>query len=90
MNRYLQRFKTKVQRFEEKFEINKETGCWEWIAAKDKGGYGKFDHGKANRASYEIYKGEIPKGMFVCWAIKSAAIKHKAKMMGTQKFQSSS
>lgn len=50
------------ERFEQKFIINEESGCWEWIAAKDKSGYGKFSIGhshweKATRISYEIYKG---------------------------------
>lgn len=57
-------------RFEEKFQINKLTNCWEWQAGKDKDGYGKFTvKGKtirANRASYEIYKGRIPDGLLVC------------------------
>jgi len=45
-------------------------GCHIWTAAKSIGGYGQISLNdkmiKANRASYVIYKGEIPHGMFVC------------------------
>jgi len=45
-------------------------GCHIWIGARKKKGYGTTsNNGKnllANRASYVIYKGEIPHGMHVC------------------------
>jgi hypothetical protein len=45
--------------------------CWIWIGAKKRNGYGKFSmQGKkwliASRASYEIFKGKIAEGMFIC------------------------
>lgn len=43
--------------------------CWEWTAATSKDGYGLFwdnKAAKAHRVSYELHKGEIPKGMCVC------------------------
>jgi Autographiviridae endonuclease len=57
-----------------------ESGCWEWIKSKNPSGYGIFKNlddrtqksGNkmrgmlAHRASYIIYKGEIPPGKFVC------------------------
>lgn len=56
------------ERFEEK--INKTDTCWIWIGAKRKTGYGQIcNNGKINsahRISYELYKGEIPKGLCVC------------------------
>lgn len=56
--------------FEEKFKINEETDCWEWIRCIGDVGYGKIGaNGKsrhAHRVSYEIYIGEIPKGLRVC------------------------
>jgi hypothetical protein len=58
-----------MKRFFDK--VNKGDGCWEWIAGlRGKTGYGafKFD-GKvvdAHRVSYEIHKGKISKGMYVC------------------------
>ncbi len=48
--------------------------CWEWQGATLPKGYGKvywkFDEGgtfhTAHRASYRVFNGEIPTGMFVC------------------------
>lgn len=53
--------------FEDKFIIH-ENGCWIWGAALNKDGYGVFGPKAegAHRASYKIYKGEIPKGLLVC------------------------
>jgi predicted XRE-type DNA-binding protein len=46
-----------------------DSGCWEWSSTLSNGGYGKFYfEGKqsfAHRACYTIFKGEIPKGLFV-------------------------
>jgi len=46
------------------------TGCWEFQGYKDEKGYGKIRVGKrirrAHRYSYELAKGPIPKGMYVC------------------------
>lgn len=44
------------------------TGCWLWMGSLCDG-YGNFifrGHNRAHRASFEIHKGEIPKGMLVC------------------------
>jgi len=55
-------------RFFEKVE--KTDGCWLWTGALNVGGYGSFGFGDkrlgAHRFSYEIHKGEIPEGLFVC------------------------
>ena len=49
--------------------------CWEWTGARMNNGYGEWrwarerGRGKkitAHRASYMLYVGEIPSGMFVC------------------------
>jgi hypothetical protein len=55
-------FKDLRERFESKFKINEATGCWEWLASKNDGGYGVFGgpDGKnvmAHRFSFEFYKG---------------------------------
>ena len=46
------------------------TGCWLWIGAILNSGYGKVQClGKlipAHRASYLLFRGEIPDGMYVC------------------------
>lgn len=53
-------------RFESKYIPEPNSGCWIWIAGIDRCGYGKFAVGKeslAHRASYRLYKGEIPEGL---------------------------
>lgn len=44
--------------------------CWEWMARKDRDGYGVTSYKtkalKAHRASWIINRGAIPKGMCVC------------------------
>jgi hypothetical protein len=61
-----------VERFHEKWELNKENGCWEWIAATAGAGYGEMKipgtrkQIYAHRLSYLIHYGEIPEGMMAC------------------------
>jgi hypothetical protein len=48
-----------------------ENGCWNWVATKDRDGYGLLTHhrGKqirAHRASYEFHVAKIPVGLLVC------------------------
>lgn len=59
-----------LERFEEKYVVNDETGCWEWTAVKNgPAGYGRFTfEGKkvlAHRWSYEHFVGEIPEGLVI-------------------------
>lgn len=51
-----------------KYEIVTESGCWIWMGATDKDGYGcigrsafgkQYGHLKAHRVAYEFYIGEI-------------------------------
>ena len=59
---------TTLQRFNEKWTED-ENGCHVWNACTDKDGYGLFKMvGKsmrANRVSYRLHKGEIPRGQTV-------------------------
>lgn len=65
---------TVKERFEQKFVPEPMSGCWLWEASVRNTGYGQFRISKdptkglhsAHRASWIIYKGEIPEGMFVC------------------------
>lgn len=54
----------------DRVKINEETGCWEWQMCLTERGYGRPGiNGKAvraNRLSYEIFVGSIPKGKYVC------------------------
>ena len=55
--------------FSNKFE-RKQSGCWEWTHCKLADGYGTFNHAgrtfRGHRVSYELHKGAIAKGLFVC------------------------
>ena len=57
------------ERFEQKFL--KTPGCWEWKAAKNNKGYGKFSVRRsvwryAHRISYMLYKGDFDQDLLVC------------------------
>ena len=65
-----------LQRFENKYIINSESGCWEWTAAAHERGYGyfytspefskrKMDY--AHRVSLYLYRGiKVPEDKSVC------------------------
>ena len=59
-----------TEKFNKSYVINVKTGCWEWTKTINPGGYGitykKNKPTVASRASWELYKGNIPKGMVVC------------------------
>lgn len=60
---------TNMKRFFEK--VQKTDNCWLWTAGgRGKTGYGAFKiNGKvidSHRVSYELHKGKIPKGVYVC------------------------
>ena len=54
--------------------VDKTSSCWLWTGALGRGGYGRATaaRGKKNRSelahrlSHKLFKGPIPKGMFVC------------------------
>ncbi len=60
---------TTLERFNKKY-IKVESGCWEWTAARNKKGYGKFDIGGSNtiasRVSYRLFIGDLENDMLVC------------------------
>lgn len=57
------------RRFREKVSVV-ETGCWEWIGSRHRGGYGQvWLDGRvvqAHRLSFERHVGPIPPGMLIC------------------------
>jgi hypothetical protein len=60
-----------VARFYQKVKIGKADECWEWQGAIVQNGYGQIGNNGskayyAHRISYELHKGPIPEGMFVC------------------------
>lgn len=57
-----------INRFEDKFIPEPNSGCWLWIASRDRQGYGRFSLSRyltasrqqqAHRVSYLIYRGEL-------------------------------
>jgi hypothetical protein len=58
-----------MERFLEKTVANVDTGCIEWIAGKDAGGYARFyaggRHVRAHRFAYEQFVGPIPEGYVI-------------------------
>ncbi len=57
-------------RFWEKVNKEAPNGCWEWMGHRDSNGYGRMNiDGEAtymHRYSYELHRGPIQDGMFVC------------------------
>ena len=56
-----------IDRLVDKFEIDPETGCWNWTGFRMATGYGTFRYGrdvkKAHRAAYELVVEAIPGGL---------------------------
>jgi hypothetical protein len=59
-----------AERLHSKIEMDSEADCWIWTAGKFPNGYGNIWHNGTNRGahcvSYELYRGPIPAGMYVC------------------------
>ena len=61
------KIKTPIERFEEKYIPEPNSGCWIWLGTVQKNGYGRFGFnsgrsGFAHRWSYLYFKGEISEG----------------------------
>jgi len=54
----------------ENVAIDASSGCWNWTASQNGAGYGQIAVERkprlAHRISYELHRGLIPHGMFVC------------------------
>ena len=54
------------ERFDLRWSPEPNSGCWVWMGAIDRGGYGRFDvkrqSREAHRVSYVLYVGPIPEG----------------------------
>ena len=62
-----------LERFNEKYEPEPNSGCWLWTASIDRGGYGGIGMGgspniieKAHRVAWILFRGPIPTGQCVC------------------------
>lgn len=58
---------TPIERFTKKYEVNVQTGCWDWTASLYDGyAMFRYPNGKrGHRFSYEYHKGEIPEGLTI-------------------------
>ncbi len=66
------------------------SGCWIWLGATANCGYGELRmkgvRTRAHRYSYELFKGPIPKGLFVCHSCDvPACVNPDHLWVGTQK-----
>ena len=59
-----------LERFWNKVDIGTPSDCWEWAAAKNSFGHGRFRIGdtvyQAHRLAWQFAYGAIPEGLFVC------------------------
>jgi HNH endonuclease len=68
-----------LERFQAKYRVNEETGCWDWLGSKYLNGYGSFRRGgpgggqqaPAHRIAYELFKGPIPDGLTIDHACRN-------------------
>lgn len=72
--------RTLRDRFNDRVMMDPNSGCWIWAGSYSKGGYGSISacgrYGrtlKAHRVSWELHRGEIPGGMFVCHSCDNRA-----------------
>ncbi len=60
------------ERFDAKWQLDAESGCWLWTASRDPKGYGWFRAGSrsrhAHRISWELRRGSIPNKLHVLHA----------------------
>lgn len=79
-----------LERFEEKYIPEPNSGCWLWTATSVRGGYGMIKSGDKNhlahRVSWSLYRGDIPDEMLVCHSCDTpACVNPDHLFLGSQK-----
>jgi hypothetical protein len=71
---------------------DEQTGCWLWSGGKTPKGYGhyytpngKHSGGSAHRASYKLFKGEIPDGQIIRHKCRNKCVNPEHLELGTYK-----
>jgi len=68
---------TTKERFDAKWTPEPYSGCWLWTGSTKTGTYGAFSVKNfprfAHRVSWELHRGDIPEGMFVCHSCDTPA-----------------
>lgn len=83
--------KTKEERFLKHVDkTSSSDGCWLWTAGTTPNGYGMFSLGKrsegskhAHRVSYELFKGEIPRGLWILHTCRNKCVNPEHLVPGT-------
>lgn len=57
------------QRFDSKWKLDPDTGCWVWVGSRIRSGYGvlgiRGHHHRAHRLAWRLYRGPIPRELWV-------------------------